>query len=72
MLSYCLNSRKNTEIKNAKAAQTKNGRIMLFSNCALCHSKKSKFLKEEEASGLLTSSRIKVPVSKISLLNNLF
>ena len=72
MLSYCLNSRKNTESKNPKVAKTKNRRMMLFSSCALCHSKKLKFLKEEEASGLLTSLGIKAPVSKVSLLNNLF
>ena len=51
MLSYCLKCRKNTESKNPKVVRTKNGRIMLLSICAVCNSKKSKFLKEQEAKG---------------------
>ena len=49
MLSYCLNCRKNKESKNPKVLKTKNGRIMLSSKCSVCNSKKSKFLKEQEA-----------------------
>ena len=45
MLSYCFKCRKNTESKNPIVARTKNGRIMLLSTCALCDSKKSKFIK---------------------------
>ena len=48
MLLYCLKCRKNTEMKNPKAARTKNGKIMLLSRCVVCDSKNSKFLKEEE------------------------
>ena len=44
-----LKYRKNTESKNKKIAKTKNGRIMLFSKSAVCDSKKSKFIKQEEA-----------------------
>ena len=55
MLSYCLKCRKNTESKNPKVVKTKNIRIMLLSKCAVCDSKKSKFIKEQEASGLLSS-----------------
>ena len=53
MLSYYLNCRKTTESKNPKVVKTKNGRIMLLSNCAGCDSKKSKFIKEQEAKRLL-------------------
>ena len=52
MLSYFLKCRKNTKSKNPKVVRTKNGRIMLLSKCSMCNSKKSKFLKEQEASGL--------------------
>ena len=45
-----LKCRKNTENKNLKLERTKNGRIMLLLKCAVCDSKKSKFLKEQEAS----------------------
>ena len=53
MLSYCLKCRKNTESKNPKVVRTKSGRIMLLSKCAVGNSKKSKFIKEQEAKGLL-------------------
>ena len=41
---------------------------MLLSKCAVCYSKKLRFIKEQEASGLLSSLRIKIPLSKIPLL----
>ena len=68
MLSYCLKCRKNTESKSLKNVRPKNGRIMLLSICAVCDSKKSKFIKEQEASGLLNSLGIKTPLSKIPLV----
>ena len=43
---------------------------MLLSNCAICGSKKSKFIKKQEANGLLSSLGIKIPLSKIPLLGN--
>ena len=52
-MSYCLKCRKNTESKNPKLVRTKNGKIMLLSTCPVCNSKKSKFIKEQEAKGLL-------------------
>ena len=67
MLSYCLNCRKNTESKNPKVVRTKNGRIMLFSKHAACDSKRSKFIKDQEASGLLSSLGINTPLNKIHL-----
>ena len=67
MLSYCLKCRKNTESKNPNVVSTKNGRILLLSKCAVCDSKKSKFIKMQEARGLLSSLGIKTPLSKISL-----
>ena len=63
---------KNTECKNPKVVKTKNRAIMLLSKCALCDSKKSKFIKEEEASGLLSSLGIKTLLGKILLVGLLF
>ena len=63
--------KKNTESKNPKITRTENGRIMLLSKCAMCDSKKSKFIKEQEASGLLISLGIKTPLSKIPLVSPL-
>ena len=63
MLPYSLKCRKNTESKNPNAATTKNRRIMLLSKFALRDSKKSKFIKEQEARGLLSKlAGIKVPI----------
>ena len=67
MLSYCLKCGKNTESKNSKIVNTNNGRILLLSICAVCDSKKSKFIKEQEASGLLGSLGIIIPLTKIRL-----
>ena len=48
MLSYFLKCGKNTESKNPKVVKTRKGRTMLLSKCAVCHSKKLKFIKEQE------------------------
>ena len=68
MLSYCLKCRKNKESKNTKVVRAKNERIMLLSKCVVCNSKKSKFVKQQEPSGLLSSLGIKAPLNKIPLL----
>ena len=68
MLSYCLKCRKNTGSKNPKVVKTKNGRIMFLLNCAVCDGKKLNFIKEEEATGLLSSLEIKAPSSKFPLV----
>ena len=54
MLFYSLKCRKRRESKNPKVATTNNGRIMILSKRAVCDSKKSRFIKEQEASGLLS------------------
>ena len=61
MLPYCLKRRKNTESKNPRAVKTKIGRITLSSNCAVCGSKKSKFIREQKATGILSSLRTTTP-----------
>ena len=70
MLSYCLKCRKNTENINQRVLKTSNGKTMILSKCAICGSKKSKFIKEQEAKGLLSSSCIRTPLSKIPLLGD--
>ena len=69
MLTYCLKCKKNAKNIDAKMMTTKNGRFTLSSKCAVCGSKKSKFMKEQEARGLLSNLGIKTPLSKIPLLN---
>ena len=58
--------------KDAKMIKGKSGRLMLSSKCAVCGSKKSRFIKEQEPEGLLSNLGIKTPLSKIPLLNVLF
>ena len=52
MKSYCLKCRKDTENINPRISKTSNGRRMVFSKCAICNSKKSRFIKNQEAKGL--------------------
>ena len=47
-----------------------NGRTMILSKCAICGSKKSKFIKKQEAKGLLSNLGIRTPLSKIPLLGD--
>ena len=75
MLTYCLVCKKNTENKDAKVIKTKNGKVMLLLECAVCGNKKSRFVKEQEASGILsirTWVGIRTPLSKIPVLDNTF
>ena len=44
---------------------------MLLSKCTVCDSKKSEFVKEQEASGLLSSLGIKALLNEIPLLDSL-
>ena len=54
-LSFCLKCRKNTEIKNLKVVKTTNGRIIILLKCAVCDSKRSKYVKQQEARWLLSN-----------------
>ena len=67
MLSYCLKCRRNTESINPKVSKTTNGEAMILSTCAICGSKKSKFIKQQEAKGLLS----KTPLNKILVLGDI-
>ena len=41
---------------------------MIQSNCAICGSKKSRFIKEQQAMGILSNLGFKTPLSKVPLL----
>ena len=71
MLLYCLKCKKNTESINLKVSKTTNGKTMILSKCAICGSKKSKFITEEQAKGLLSNLSIRTPLNKISLLGDI-
>ena len=71
MQSYCLKCKKNTESIDPKVSKTSNGKTMVLSKCAICGSKKSKFIKEQQAKGLLSNLGIKTPLNKIPLLGDI-
>ena len=52
--------------------ETKNGRTILSSKCAVCGNKKSRFIQEQEAKGLLSSLSFMTPLSNIPLLGKIF
>ena len=54
MKSYCLKCRKDTENINARVSNTNNGRTMIFSKCTICGSRKSRFIKNQEAKRLIS------------------
>ena len=55
MKSYCLKWRKDTENINAEVSSSSNGRAMILSKCVICGNKKSRFIKNQEAKGLLSN-----------------
>ena len=61
MESYCLKCRRNTENIDPKISSTSNGKAMILSNCVICGSKKSRFIKYQAAKGLLRKLGIKTP-----------
>ena len=71
MLSYCLKCKKNTESMNPKVSKTTNGKAMILSTCAICGSKKSKFIKEQEAKGLLINLGLRTSLKKIPVLGDI-
>ena len=69
MESYCLKCKKHTKNINPQVSSTSNGKVMVLSKCAICNSKKSKFIKQE-AKGLLSKLGIKTPFSKLPILGD--
>ena len=69
MKIYRVKCRKDTENIDPKMVRTKNNRLLMQSKCSVCGIKNSRFVKEQEAKGLLSNLRIKTSLSKIPLLN---
>ena len=70
--TYCLVCRDYTKSINPKIVRNRQNRLMIQSNCATCGSKKSRFIKEQQAMGILSNLGIKTPLGKAPLLNILF
>ena len=61
---------KNTESINPKLPEIAMVKIMILSKCAICGSKKSKFIKQTRSKGLLSNLGIRTPLSKIPILGD--
>ena len=72
MKTYCMKYWKDTENIDPKVVRTKHNTLVMQSKCSVCGIKKSRFVKEQEAKGLLSNLGIRTPLSKIPLLNVLF
>ena len=70
--TYCLACRKYTKNNNPKIVRNRKNRLMIQSNCTTCGNKKSRFIKKQQAVGILSNLGIKTPLSKVPLLNILF
>ena len=55
MKSYCLKCKKDTENINPRISNISNRKTMVLSKCAICGSKKPRFVKNPEAKGLLSN-----------------
>ena len=71
MLYYCLKCTKNIENKNSKVARTNNRKLMILSEGDVFDSKKSRFVKEKEASEFLSNLVLKIPLRKFQVLGNI-
>ena len=71
MKSYCLKCKKDTENINPRVSNTSNGRAIILSKCAICGSKKSRFIKDQEAKGLLSNLRVRTPLRKVPILDDI-
>ena len=71
MNSYCLKCKKDTQNINPRVSDAGKGKTLLLSKCENCGSNKSRFIKNQEAKGLLCNLGIRTPLSKVSLLGDI-
>ena len=45
--------------------------MMILSTCTICGSKKSKFIKEQQAKGLLSNLGLRTPLNKFPVLGDI-
>ena len=71
MKTFCLKCKKDTENINPNISSTSNGKSMILSKCAICGSKKSRFIKNQKAKRLLSNLGIRTPLSKVPILGDI-
>ena len=67
MKSFCLKCRKDTGNIDPEISSTSNDKAMILSKCAICGSKKSRFIKNQKAKGLLSNLGARTPLSKVPI-----
>ena len=65
MKTYCVKCKKDTGNTDPKIFKAKNNRLIMQSKCSVCKNEKSRFVKEQDAKGLLSNLAIKTLLSKI-------
>ena len=71
MKLYWFKCKKDTENINPRVSNTSNGRTTILSKCAICGSKKSRFIKNQEAKGLLSNLGVRTPLSEVPILGDI-
>ena len=71
MKSYCLKCIKDTENINPNISNTSNCRETILSKCAICGSKKSRFIKDQEAKVLLSNLGVRTTLSKVPIFGDI-
>ena len=71
MESYCLKCRKNIENIDPNVSANSNGRVMILQKCAIYGSKRCRFIKSQEAKGLLSKLGIKTLLSKVPIMGDI-
>ena len=72
MLSYCLKCGENTKSISPLVLKTINGGKIILSKCAVCNTKKARFIKKQEAKGFLSNPVIRTLLGKIPILRDFF
>ena len=70
MKLYCLKCKKDTENINSRVSNTSYGRKTILSKCAICSFKKSRFIKNQEAKGLLSNLGVRTPSRNVPILGD--
>ena len=70
MESYSLKCKKHKKNIDPQISSTSNGKLMILPKCAICGGRKYKFIKKQDAKGILSSLGIKTPLSKMPLLGD--
>ena len=70
MFSYCLKCGENTKSISPSASKAINVLTLILSKCALCNTKTARFIKKQEAKGLLSNLGIRKLLSKIQILRD--